>query len=115
MVCKFRRILDLIPSDDGKIRSAKVQLPDKKTLKRSVTQLYPLECNLDQDNEDNLDDGTDSDPELDGQVDKNCQEFPRIRRKAKNHTKMKILNFLVGVCWHCLRNMMVCKFDFVLC
>ncbi len=51
---KIGRILDLIPSEDGKIRSAKIRLPNKKTLKRSVTQLYPLECHLEQEEENRI-------------------------------------------------------------
>ncbi len=98
---KTGRILELIPSEDGKIRSAKIQLPDKKALKRSVTQLYPLECHLDQDNldvdnADNLDHGVDLDPEIDGQVDKNYQELPRLGRKAKDNAKVKISKLLGG-------------------
>ena len=40
---KLGRILELIPSSDGAIRSARVQVDGRSWL-RSITQLYPLEC-----------------------------------------------------------------------
>ena len=38
------RIPELIPSQGGKFRAAKVFLPTKKVLKRPLNLLYPLEC-----------------------------------------------------------------------
>ena len=41
---KWQKITELISSNDGKIRAAKVLLPTKKVLNRPLNLLYPLEC-----------------------------------------------------------------------
>ncbi len=41
---KLGQIVDLPVSKDGQVRSAKVQLPSKKTLNRPMNLLIPLEC-----------------------------------------------------------------------
>ena len=38
----------MIESQDGKQRAAKVMMPNKNILQRSITHLYPLECNGEQ-------------------------------------------------------------------
>ena len=38
------KITELISSNDGKIRAAKILLPTKKVLNRPLNLLYPLEC-----------------------------------------------------------------------
>ena len=38
------RVTELIPSQDGNFRAAKILLPTKKVLKRPLNLLYPLEC-----------------------------------------------------------------------
>ena len=43
-VWKMAKITELISSNDGKIRGAKVLLPSKKVLNRPLTLLYQLEC-----------------------------------------------------------------------
>ena len=43
-VWKMAKITELISSNDGKIRAAKVLLPTKKVLNRPLNLLYPLEC-----------------------------------------------------------------------
>ena len=43
-VWKMAKITELISSNDGKIRAAKVLLPTKKVLNRLLNLLYPLEC-----------------------------------------------------------------------
>ena len=43
-VWKMAKITELISSNDGKIRAAKVLLPIKKVLNRPLNLLYPLEC-----------------------------------------------------------------------
>ena len=46
---RLGRISELISSEDGQIRHAKILMTDGKTFKRSVSQLYPLEfCEEDQ-------------------------------------------------------------------
>ncbi len=90
---RMGRILELIPSEDGKIRSAKVQLPDKKTLKRSVTQLYPLECHLDQENLD-MDNGFG--PEVGVSLGESYQgepsSDPLLSQPAQEEARMKNLD-----------------------
>ena len=41
---KLARISELHVSRDGEVRSATVQMPNKKLLQRSLKHLYPLEC-----------------------------------------------------------------------
>ena len=41
---KWKKITELISSNDEKIRPAKVLLPTKKVLNRPLNLLYPLEC-----------------------------------------------------------------------
>ena len=43
-VWKMAKITELISSNDGKIRGAKVLLPTTKVLNRPLNLLYPLEC-----------------------------------------------------------------------
>ena len=44
VVWKMAKISELMSSNDGKIRAAKVLLPTKKVPHRSLNLLYPLEC-----------------------------------------------------------------------
>ena len=44
---KIGRITELIKSNDGEVRAAKVQLASKIVLQRSLCHLYPLECERD--------------------------------------------------------------------
>ena len=41
----MRKIVELIPSDDGMIRAAKILLGTKNTLNQSLNLLFPLQCN----------------------------------------------------------------------
>ena len=43
---RMGRIMDLVTSRDGQIRSAKVLLPSKKIIGRPLNLLYPLECQV---------------------------------------------------------------------
>ena len=43
-VCRMGRITELIPSQDGNFRAAKILLPTKKVLKRPLSLLHPLKC-----------------------------------------------------------------------
>ncbi len=88
---KMDRVVELIPSEDGKVRSAKLQLPDRKTLKRSVTQLYPLECQLET-GLDTLDHGNDGQ----GKETNRDPGSHRPERKAKDNAKMKISKLFGG-------------------
>ena len=40
------RIMDLVASRDGQIRSAKVLLPSKTIIDRPLSLLYPTECQV---------------------------------------------------------------------
>ena len=44
---KIGRIIELVSSQDGLIRAAKVILPNKTVLQRSIVHLFPLECSGD--------------------------------------------------------------------
>ena len=41
---RIGKIIKLVPSKDGETRAAKIQLPSKKILSRTLDMLYPLEC-----------------------------------------------------------------------
>ena len=41
---KIGRIIEMIKSQDGEERAAKIMMPNKKVLQRSIVHLYPLEC-----------------------------------------------------------------------
>ena len=45
---KIGRIVEFLQSNDGQERAAKVQLPTKVVLQRSIGHLYPLECENDE-------------------------------------------------------------------
>ena len=40
----MEKIVELIPSNDGKIRAAKILFPRKNTVNRSLNLFFPLEC-----------------------------------------------------------------------
>ena len=42
---KIGRIVEMITSQDGEQRAAKILTPNKNVLQRSIIHLYPLECN----------------------------------------------------------------------
>ena len=42
---KIGRIVEMIISQDGEQRAAKILTPNKNVLQRSIIHLYPLECN----------------------------------------------------------------------
>ena len=42
---KMRKIVELVPSNGGKIRAAKILLATKNTVNRSLNLLFPLVCN----------------------------------------------------------------------
>ena len=45
---KMGKIIELIKSNDGIIRAAKIALPTKNVINRPLNLLYPLECEEDQ-------------------------------------------------------------------
>ena len=47
-VWKMGKITELILSNDGEVRAARVLLPSKKVLNRLLNHLYPLECGIGQ-------------------------------------------------------------------
>ena len=47
-VWKMGKITELISSNDGEVRAARVLLPSKKVLNRPLNHLYPLECGIGQ-------------------------------------------------------------------
>lgn len=75
---KVGRILEIIQSLDGSIRSAEVRLPTGKTTKRSVCHLYPIECTSDEGENKNL------------EIDENQITESRPTRKAAKIAKQKI-------------------------
>ena len=48
---KLGRIIELITSNDGQIRAAKVRLANKNVVNRPLKLLYPLECKKESNNE----------------------------------------------------------------
>lgn len=62
---KLGRIRKLIPSKDGVIRNAEVLLPNRKTMKRAVNQLFPLEVG-----------GNSTDEVLDYKIKEDKEELP---------------------------------------
>lgn len=54
---KIGRIVEMIKSQDGEERAARILMPNKNVLQRSIVHLYPLECDEDErDNKDQRDD-----------------------------------------------------------
>ena len=45
---KIRRIIEMIKSQDGEERAARIMMPNKNILQRSIVHLYPLECHEEQ-------------------------------------------------------------------
>ena len=45
---KIGRIVEMIRSQDGEERAARILMPNKNVLQRSITHLYPLECHEDE-------------------------------------------------------------------
>ena len=41
---RIGKIIELVPSQDGETRAAKIQLPSQKILSRTLNMLCPLEC-----------------------------------------------------------------------
>ena len=89
-VWRMGKISELIPSQDGKFRAAKVFLPTKKVLKRPLNLLYPLECSNSQE------------VEQDEQLRETEQDTtPRLRptRAAANRGRDLDVNGFLLFCW----------------
>ena len=92
---KIGKIIELIESRDGRERAARVLLPNKNVLQRSLVHLYPLECNDDdqqyQTNETNeyMDKNEENEEKLTG-INENKERTTRPRRKAATEAKDKI-------------------------
>ncbi|VDI78450.1 Hypothetical predicted protein [Mytilus galloprovincialis] len=82
---KIGKIINLSKSSDEQCRSAKVLLPSKKTLNRTLNFLYPLEChdnNVEQtDNVNNVEQNSKCETQT---------SFTRPQRRAAKQAKQKI-------------------------
>ena len=50
---KMGRIVEMIRSSDGQERAARVMMPNRNILQRSIIHLYPIECNDEEPNKEN--------------------------------------------------------------
>ena len=48
-------IVEMIRSSDGEERAARVMMPNRNILQRSIIHLYPIECNYEEPNKENDD------------------------------------------------------------
>ena len=48
-------IVEMIRSSDGEERAARVMMPNRNILRRSIIHLYPIECNDEEPNKENDD------------------------------------------------------------
>lgn len=98
---KMRKIVELIPSDDGMIRAAKILLGTKNTLNQSLNLLFPLQCNNKNEDITNVDmrqnneinnNPNDSDQKPTNQefVAENKKPTRSSTRKAALHTSMEL-------------------------
>lgn len=98
---KMRKIVELIPSDDGMIRAAKILLGTKNTLNQSLNLLFPLQCNNKNEDITNVDkrqnneinnNPNDSDQKPTNQefVTENKKPTRSSTRKAALHTSMEL-------------------------
>lgn len=91
---KIGRIIEMIKSNDGEERAARVLTPNKNILQRSIMHLYPLECNDEKRNEDEIDVPAQDETHNDQDVTKDRKEkrdnFERPRRKAAQEARDKI-------------------------
>ena len=97
----MRKIVELIPSDDGMIRAAKILLGTKNTLNQSLNLLFPLQCNNKNEDITNVDkrrnneinnNPNDSDQKPTNQefVAENKKPTRSSTRKAALHTSMEL-------------------------
>ena len=98
---KMRKIVELIPSDDGMIRAAKILLGTKNTLNQSLNLLFPLQYNNKNEDITNVDkrqnneinnNPNDSDQKPTNQefVAENKKPTRSSTRKAALHTSMEL-------------------------
>ena len=98
---KMRKIVELIPSDDGMIRAAKILLGTKNTLNQSLNLLFPLQYNNKNEDITNVDkrqnneinnNPNDSDQKPTNQefVTENKKPTRSSTRKAALHTSMEL-------------------------
>ena len=52
---RMGRIVEMIRSSDGEERAARVMMPNRNILQRSIIHLYPIECNDEEPNKENDD------------------------------------------------------------
>ena len=50
---RMGRIVEVIRSSDGEERAARVMMPNRNILQRSIIHLYPIECNDEEPNKEN--------------------------------------------------------------
>ena len=83
------KVEQLIPSQDGMIRAAKVLLPNKKCLNRPINLLCPMECPV----EDGSDDGETIPKVVDDGIG-DTEVEPRSKRQAAVNARKKMKQWL---------------------
>ena len=92
---KIRRISEMIKSNDGEERAARVLMPNKNILQRSTAHLYPVECydeNLDKEaNDKSQEKNTQPEDNTEDEeiIRDNINEVTRPRRKAAQEARDK--------------------------
>ena len=92
---KIAKIQELVPSQDGQVRSAKIMMANKKVLNRPINLLCPLEC---PNRNDTIHDTADTDIDVGMGTDGNNAipnvihgvVEPRPKRQAAVHATQKI-------------------------
>lgn len=79
---RLGRIQELVQSEDGEIRSAKVLLPTNKLIGRPLNLLYPIECPANETNTDEDNAKSDRGISNDGTQDNQQNEPPPKRQAA---------------------------------
>lgn len=85
---RLGRIKELIQSEDGEIRSAKVLLPTGKLIGRPLNLLYPIECPENDNHRDKNKTGTGI-PERDKQDYKQQEQRPKRQAAVKALDKIR--------------------------
>ena len=86
---RMGRIVEMIRSSDGEERAARVMMPNRNILQRSIIHLYPIECNDEEPNKEN-DDNLLNDNNLKGKHDeKTTQEQNKNNEIVKRNRPVR--------------------------